>query len=150
MPHDKLNGRFVDMIVFATVGEMGQPAEGLVNGGHFKCRKIIHIFMACGKFVSFASEYRMLSRDGAVVWFRDEAAIVCEPSGKPLHLVIYSTTPSVFSRGPSSAWLLRALLGQLGPLTKEWLYHQILFFFHQARLLFSYPRYFHNLYRIND
>jgi PAS domain S-box-containing protein len=28
-------------------------------------------------------EYRMLRKDGGVVWFRDEAAIVCENSGKP-------------------------------------------------------------------
>ncbi len=34
----------------------------------------------------FISEYRMLTRDGHVVWFRDEAVIVRDTDGKPLYL----------------------------------------------------------------
>ncbi len=34
----------------------------------------------------FISEYRMLARDGHVVWFRDEAVIVRDTDGKPLYL----------------------------------------------------------------
>jgi PAS domain S-box-containing protein len=34
----------------------------------------------------FASEYRMLSRDGRVVWFRDAAWVVKDADGKPLFL----------------------------------------------------------------
>lgn len=34
----------------------------------------------------FRSEYRMISRDGRVVWFRDEAVAVKDGSGKPLFL----------------------------------------------------------------
>ena len=38
MPHDEFNGGFVDVIVFTAIGEMGQSAERLINGGHFKRR----------------------------------------------------------------------------------------------------------------
>ncbi|MDI6853715.1 MAG: MEDS domain-containing protein [Deltaproteobacteria bacterium] len=34
----------------------------------------------------FSAEYRMLARDGRVVWFRDEAWIVKDAAGKPLFL----------------------------------------------------------------
>ena len=34
----------------------------------------------------FASEYRMIARDGRVVWFRDEAAVVRDAKGDPLQL----------------------------------------------------------------
>ncbi|MDP8956564.1 MAG: PAS domain-containing protein [Actinomycetota bacterium] len=33
---------------------------------------------------SFLSEYRMIARDGRVVWFRDEAVLVRDAEGKPL------------------------------------------------------------------
>lgn len=36
--------------------------------------------------VPFVSEYRMLTRDGRVVWVRDEAEVVEDVSGKPSHL----------------------------------------------------------------
>ena len=35
---------------------------------------------------TFCSEYRMIARDGRVVWFRDEAQVVCDDSGRPLCL----------------------------------------------------------------
>jgi PAS domain S-box-containing protein len=34
----------------------------------------------------FMSEYRMISRDGAVIWMRDEAIIVRDEYGNPIHL----------------------------------------------------------------
>jgi len=34
----------------------------------------------------FASEYRMIARDGTTVWFRDEASIIHGKSGRPSHL----------------------------------------------------------------
>lgn len=34
----------------------------------------------------FISEYRMMTRDGGVVWFRDEAVVVHDDAGKPLCL----------------------------------------------------------------
>ena len=39
---------------------------------------------AAGK--NFTSEYRMVARDGSVVWFRDEASVVRDSQGKPLFL----------------------------------------------------------------
>ena len=33
----------------------------------------------------FLSEYRLIARDGRIVWVRDEAAIVLDSKGKPLH-----------------------------------------------------------------
>ncbi|MCF6287214.1 MAG: PAS domain S-box protein [Candidatus Hydrogenedentes bacterium] len=33
-----------------------------------------------------ALEYRMITADGGVVWLRDEAAIVCDLAGKPIHI----------------------------------------------------------------
>ena len=35
----------------------------------------------------FASEYRMIARDGRVVWFRDEAVIVRDHQGRPAYLL---------------------------------------------------------------
>ena len=52
MPHDEFNGGLVDVVVFATIGEMGQPAEGLVDGGHLKGRKIKYIVVADDEFIS--------------------------------------------------------------------------------------------------
>ncbi len=42
----------------------------------------------------FVSEYRMLARDGRVVWVRDEAEVVADESGNPSHLrgVMYDIT----------------------------------------------------------
>ena len=34
----------------------------------------------------FRSEYRLLARDGRVVWVRDEAVVVCDEAGKPSFL----------------------------------------------------------------
>jgi len=34
----------------------------------------------------FTSEYRLIARDGRVLWFRDEAVIVRDSDGNPLHL----------------------------------------------------------------
>ncbi len=34
----------------------------------------------------FRSEYRMIARDGSVVWFRDDAVVVADSTGKPLFL----------------------------------------------------------------
>jgi hypothetical protein len=45
MAHDKFHGIFVDVIIFPPVAEIGPTEERLVNGGHFKCRKIMNIFM---------------------------------------------------------------------------------------------------------
>ena len=33
----------------------------------------------------FAAEYRMISKDGRVVWFRDEAVLIRDERGQPLH-----------------------------------------------------------------
>ena len=65
MPHDKFNGGLVDVVVFTTVGEMGQPAEGLIYGGHLKCRKIKYIFMTPDKFVSRGAQGRFGVAAGA-------------------------------------------------------------------------------------
>ncbi len=35
---------------------------------------------------SFVSEYRMIASDGRIVWFRDEAVIVSDDKGEPVHL----------------------------------------------------------------
>lgn len=34
--------------------------------------------------IPFASEYRMISASGETVWFRDQAVVVADPTGKPL------------------------------------------------------------------
>jgi len=47
---------------------LSELAVSLADQGHFK------------------SEYRMMARDGSVVWFRDEAVVVRDRSGKPLFL----------------------------------------------------------------
>ena len=65
MPHDKFNGGFVDVVVFATIGEMGQPAERLVYSGHLIRRKIKHIFMAPDKFISCSTQGRFGVAAGA-------------------------------------------------------------------------------------
>ena len=65
MPHDKFNGGFVDVVVFATIGEMGQPAEGLIYGGHLIRRKIKYIIMARDEFVSRCSQGRLGVAAGA-------------------------------------------------------------------------------------
>lgn len=43
---------------------------------------------------NFVSEYRKISRDGAIVWFHDEAVTIRDSSGKPLFLqgVMYDIT----------------------------------------------------------
>jgi len=43
---------------------------------------------------SFCSEYRMLTRDGRIVWIRDDARIVKDADGRPLYLqgVMYDIT----------------------------------------------------------
>ena len=49
--HDKFHRRLVDVKIFTAFGEISHTAKGLVNGGHFKSREIIDIFMAPGKFI---------------------------------------------------------------------------------------------------
>jgi PAS domain S-box-containing protein len=34
----------------------------------------------------FSAEYRMIARDGQVRWFRDEAQLLCDAHGSPLHI----------------------------------------------------------------
>ncbi len=65
MAHDKFYGGFVDVVVFPTVGKMGQTAERLVNSGHLKCRKIIYIFMPPHEFVSRSTQGRLGVATGA-------------------------------------------------------------------------------------
>ncbi len=55
MSHDELYRVFVNMVVFPTVAEIGQTSERLVNGRHFKCRKIMNVFMPQRKFISVNS-----------------------------------------------------------------------------------------------
>ncbi|MBN2373799.1 PAS domain-containing protein, partial [bacterium] len=38
------------------------------------------------KNIPFVSEYRMIAKDGRIVWIRDEAGIVCDDEGAPLFL----------------------------------------------------------------
>jgi hypothetical protein len=56
MAHDELDGVFVNMVVFPTVAEISLAAEWLVNGGHFKCRKIMNIIMSQCKFISSSAQ----------------------------------------------------------------------------------------------
>ena len=65
MAHDEFNGGLVDVVVFPAVGKMGQSAEGLVNGGHLKCRKIIYIFMPHREFVGCGAQGRLGIATGA-------------------------------------------------------------------------------------
>ena len=45
---------------------------------------------------SFVSEYRMLTKEGRIVWIRDDARIVKDTDGRPLYLqgVMYDITAS--------------------------------------------------------
>jgi PAS domain S-box-containing protein len=54
------------------------------------------------------SEYRMLARDGRVVWTRDEAAIVRDGSGEPLYVQGYLLDVSERRRAESEKEQLRA------------------------------------------
>ena len=51
MTHDKLNGGFVDVVVFPAVGKLGQTAERLIYGGHFKGWKVKYIIMPGCEFI---------------------------------------------------------------------------------------------------
>jgi PAS domain S-box-containing protein len=37
----------------------------------------------------FCAEYRMITKDGRSVWFRDECLTVCDPDGSPIHSLGY-------------------------------------------------------------
>ena len=65
MPHDKLYGGFVDVIVFAAVCELGQTAEGLVDRGHLKGRKIKNMIMPSHEFISCRAQGRLGIAAGA-------------------------------------------------------------------------------------
>jgi PAS domain S-box-containing protein len=49
-------------------------------------RVTAELFRACAGGEAFSSEYRLLARDGRVVWFRDEAMIVHDEAGQALFL----------------------------------------------------------------
>jgi hypothetical protein len=65
MTHDEFDGGFVDMIVFPALGEIGQPAKRLVDGGHLKGRKIVYIFMPSSEFVGGGAQGRFGVAAGA-------------------------------------------------------------------------------------
>jgi two-component system, cell cycle sensor histidine kinase and response regulator CckA len=49
-------------------------------------RVVAELTESLAKGGSFASEYRMIARDGRIVWFRDEAVLVRNEGGTPLFL----------------------------------------------------------------
>ncbi|NLI82102.1 MAG: PAS domain S-box protein [Deltaproteobacteria bacterium] len=49
-------------------------------------RVLAHAARCIQKMEPFSAEYRMLRSDGSVAWFRDEALIVQDDSGKPLYM----------------------------------------------------------------
>jgi PAS domain S-box-containing protein len=49
-------------------------------------RVLSALYRSCEKCIPFRSEYRLLARDGRVVWVRDEALVVCDEAGVPTYL----------------------------------------------------------------
>jgi two-component system cell cycle sensor histidine kinase/response regulator CckA len=49
-------------------------------------RVLSALYSSFENHVPFRSEYRLLARDGRVVWVRDEAVVVCDAAGKPSFL----------------------------------------------------------------
>ena len=65
MLHDKFYGRLIDVKILTALGKIRQSAEGLVDGRHFKSRKIKNIFMANGKFIGRSPQRRLGIAAGA-------------------------------------------------------------------------------------
>ena len=49
-------------------------------------RVLSALYSSCENRTPFRSEYRLLARDGRVVWVRDQAVVVCDEAGKPSFL----------------------------------------------------------------
>jgi PAS domain S-box-containing protein len=49
-------------------------------------RVLSALYNSCENHIPFRSQYRLLARDGRVVWVRDEAVLVCDEAGKPSFL----------------------------------------------------------------
>ncbi len=49
-------------------------------------RVLAEVSRSIASSTHFSSEYRMIKKDGSVVWLRDEALVVRDPAGKPLYL----------------------------------------------------------------
>jgi two-component system cell cycle sensor histidine kinase/response regulator CckA len=49
-------------------------------------RVLSALYSCCENRTPFRSEYRLLARDGRIVWVRDEAVVVCDEAGNPRFL----------------------------------------------------------------